>query len=130
VRDRRLVAFEIKLDGLQADSETSCAWVGPNLLTVVTMLPEADLAVEVHSTFVGHAGVPTCATHLVLGPVGYAPTTITAEHEHASLDRAGDARQFVYEHAQILIEILGDLGYTLGIDVPENAFAELERLER
>jgi len=128
--DRRPIALEIKLDGHQAGSETSCLWAGPNLFTVVTKLPEADLAVEVHSTFVGHAGVPTCATHLVLGPVGYAPTTITAEHEHASLDRAGDARQFVYEHAQILIEILGDLGYTLGIDVPENAFAELERLER
>jgi len=130
VSDQRPIALEIKLDGHQAGSETSSLWAGPNLFTVVTKLPEADLAVELHSTFVGHPDVPTCATHLALGPAGYKPTTITAEHEHADLDRAGDVRQFVYEHAQILIEILGELGYQIGIDVPEDAFAELERVER
>jgi hypothetical protein len=130
VSDRRTIALDINLDGRRADSETTCIWAGPYVLVIATVLPEPGLAAEVHSTFVGHSGVPTCATHLALGPVGYAPLTITAEHRHANLDPVVNARQCVYEHAQIVLEILNALGYQAGIDVPDDAFGELERVER
>ena len=128
--DRRTIALQIKLDGRPADSETSCMWAGPYVLVIATTLPGAGLAAEVHSTFVAHAGVPTCATHLALGPVGYAPITITAEHEHADLDPVANVRQCVYQHAEILIETLSGLGYEVGIGVTDTAFDELERIER
>jgi hypothetical protein len=104
-------------------------WAGPYVLVIVTVMPEHGLAVEVSSTFVGHEGVPTCATHLTLGPVGHAPVTITAEHEHANLDPQIKARECVYEHMGIVLEILKGLEYEVAIDVPDDAFGELDRIE-
>jgi hypothetical protein len=98
-----------KLDGRLVDSETTSIWAGPYVLVVATALPEPGLAVEVHSTFVGHRGVPTSATHLTLGPVGFSALMITREHEHANLNPATSPRQCVYEHARIVIEILQGL---------------------
>jgi hypothetical protein len=102
----------------------------PYILAIVTVLPEPDLALEVNSTFVGHEGVPTCATHLTLGPVGHAPFIVTAEHEHTSLDPMIRARECAYEHAQAVLETLNGLGYQAGVDVSDGAFVELERVKR
>ena len=99
------------------------------MLVIVTVLPDRGLAVEVNSAFVGHEGVPTCATHLTLGPVGHEPVTITAEHEHANLDPQIKARECVYEHMGIVLEILKGLDYEVAIDVPDDAFGELDRIE-
>jgi hypothetical protein len=129
VSDRRTIALHVTLDGRRADSETSCMWAGPYVLVIATVLPGPGLAAEVHSSFVGHLGVPTCATHLTLGPIGHAPLTITAEHEHTNLDPTIKARECVYEHAQIVLGTLKGLGYEVGIDVPDDAFEELERIE-
>ncbi|HWJ49611.1 MAG TPA: hypothetical protein VNR42_01245 [Solirubrobacteraceae bacterium] len=128
--DRRTIPLEISLHGRRVESETTCVWAGPYVLVIATVLPAAGLAVEVHSTFVGHEGVPTLATHLTLGPVGHAPVTITAEHERANLDPTIRARACAYEHAQILIETLTGLEYRVAVDVPDDAFGELERVER
>lgn len=62
--DRRTVTLEVKLNGRKVASETVCMWAGPYVLVIATTLPDPELAVEVHSTFVGHEGVPTLATHL------------------------------------------------------------------
>ena len=70
----------------RSSSETTCTWAGPYVLVIATALPDHGLAVEVHSTFVGHEGVPTCVTHLTLGPVGHDPVIFPVEHERASLD--------------------------------------------
>lgn len=107
-----------------------CAWVGPYILGIVTVLPEHDLALEVNSTFVGHKGVPTCATHLVLGPVRHAPFIVSVEHEHESLDPNIRARECVYEHAQTILEALTNLGYAVSIDVSDGTFMEMEHVER
>lgn len=88
------------------------------------------LAVDVHSTFVGHEGVPTCATHLTLGPVGHDPVIVPVEHERANLDPTIKARECVYEHARVVLETLKRLDYEVGIDVPDDAFEEMERVER
>jgi len=129
VSGRRTIALDVTLDGRRADSETTCIWAGPYVLVIATVLPERGLAVEVHSTFVGHEGVPTCATHLTLGPVGDDPVIVPVEHEHADLDPMLKARECVYEHMGVVLETLKGLGYEVEIDVPDDAFRELERVE-
>jgi len=126
---RRTIALEVKLDQRPADSETTCMWAGPYVLVIATVLPERGLTAEVHSTFLGHAAVATRATHLILGPVGFAPLTTTAEHKHSDLDPTINARGCVYEHARLVLEILQGLGYEARIEVPDDAFGELERIE-
>jgi hypothetical protein len=51
--------LELTIDGEPAGSETSCTCAGAHVLTVHTVIPRADLALELHSTFIGHSGVDT-----------------------------------------------------------------------
>ena len=100
------------------------------MLVIATVLPDHGLALELGSIFVGHEGVPTCVTHLTLGPVGEDPVIVPVEHEHASLNPKLKARDCAYEHAEIVLETLNRLGYEAGINMPDDAFEELERVER
>ncbi|HEX5308942.1 MAG TPA: hypothetical protein VFW38_07670 [Solirubrobacteraceae bacterium] len=127
--ERRTVPLAIARDGRRIASETTCIWAGAYVLTIATALPDQGLALEVHSTFVGHEGVPTCVTHLTLGPVDHDPVIAQVEHPHASLDPILRARECAYEHVQIVLETLKQLGYEVTIDVPDNAFEDLERVE-
>lgn len=126
---RRTVALAVALDGRRVSSETTCMWAGAHVLAVATALPDPGLALELHSVFVGHAGVPTCVTHLTLGPVGHDSAIVPVEHEHASLDPMLKARSCVYEHTEVLLETLKRLDHEARIDVPDDAFEELERIE-
>ena len=128
--ERRTIGLAVMLDGRQVSSETTCVWAGPYVLVISTTLPDHGLAVEVHSVFVGHEGVPTCATHLTLGPVGHDPVIVPVEHARANLEPTLKARECAYEHVEIVLETLKRLGYEVGIDVPDDAFEELERVER
>lgn len=127
--ERRTIKLAVTLDDRSLASETTCMWAGPYVLTIATTLPDHGLAVELHSTFVGHEGVPTCVTHLTLGPVGHEPVIAQVEHDHASLDPMLRPRECAYEHVQILLETLKSLGYEVAIDVPDDAFEDLERVE-
>jgi hypothetical protein len=93
--------------------------------------PRADLALELHSTFVGHPGVATHVVHLTLGPPGREPTLTSADHDEDDLDPTYAPRACAYEHVQQLIEVLSGLGYRAVVDVPgERAFEGLERVTR
>lgn len=127
--EHRTIPLVVRLDGREVASETTCAWAGPYVLAIATVLPESGLAMEVHSTFVGHDGVPSCVTHLTLGPVGHDPVIVQVEHSGASLDPLLRARECAYEHIQIVLGALKQHGYQATLDVPEDAFAELERVE-
>jgi hypothetical protein len=130
VSETRIIPLGITLDGRAVSSETTCQWAGAYVLVIATMLPDPGLAVEVYSTFIGHPGVSTCAIHLMLGPVGRPPFTISAEHEHKDLNFKTNARECAYEHAEILLQVLNSLDYeVVGIDVPDDAFDRLERVE-
>ncbi|MGA9313356.1 MAG: hypothetical protein WBV77_01875 [Solirubrobacteraceae bacterium] len=126
---RRKVPLRVTLDGRQVASETTCICAGAYVLTIATTLPDHGLALEVHSTFVGHQGVPTCVTHLTLGPVNHDPVIAQVEHPHASLDPVLRPRECAYEHVQIVLETLKQLGYEAAIEVPDDAFEDLERVE-
>jgi hypothetical protein len=129
VGEQRIIPLGITLDGCEVSSETVCQWAGAYVLVIATTLPEPGLAIEVHSTFVGHPDVSTCATHLRLGPIGQPPFTIVAEHEHTEMNPKTRPRECAYEHAEILLQTLNSLDYQAAIDVPDDAFSELERAE-
>jgi hypothetical protein len=122
----RTIPLAVKLDGEQVVSETVCVTAGAHALTIVTALPERGLALELTSSFVGHEGVATHATHLALGPPGHEPQISVREYERAHVDPVLGPRDCVYEHVAILVEQLTQLGYEVSIDVPDNAFEELE----
>ena len=126
---RRIVDLEVKLDGRRVESETTCMWAGAYVLTVATVLPDRGLAFELVSSFVGHRDVATHVTHLTLGPAGKAAEIGAHDHAHESLDPMIRARECAYEHVQVLLQQLTSLGHDVSIDVPDDAFDELERIE-
>ncbi|HYM54542.1 MAG TPA: hypothetical protein VES97_04215 [Solirubrobacteraceae bacterium] len=123
------IALEVKLDGRPVESETICARVGPRALVIATTLPEPELAFELTSAFMGHKGVPTHVAHLTLGPPGHHPVMATDDHEHKNLNPNDRVRECVYEHVGVVLEHLKQLGYAAAIDVPDDAFEQLERVE-
>jgi hypothetical protein len=126
---RRIVDLGVKLDGCRVQSETTCMWAGAYVLTVATVLPDRGLAFELVSSFVGHRDVATHVTHLALGPPGRAAEISAHDHAHESLDPMIRARECAYEHVQVLLEQLTSFGHDVSIEVPDDAFDELERIE-
>ena len=129
--DRPRIDLPITLDGEPVESHTTYTWAGAYILSLHTVLPQPDLALELHSTFVGHNGVSTIVVHLVLGPPCHHAITITDEHPHEQLDPTFAPRACAYEHAHQLIEILDSLGIRGAVNIAgEQAFAQLERVEQ
>jgi hypothetical protein len=126
---RPVIGVNLALDGESVECEMTCSWAGAHVLTVHTAIPRSDLALELHSTFVGHPGVATHVVHLTLGPPGRDPSIAAADCDGDHLDPTHAPRSCAYEHAQRLIEILSDLGHRATVDVPgESAFEGLERV--
>jgi len=127
---RPSIDLELTIDAEQVVSETTCTWAGAHVLTAHTVIPRSDLALELHSTFVGHPGLQTQIVHLRLGPPGHEPTITSADVDDAQLEPTYAPRACAYEHAQRLIAILSDLGYRAGVNVlGESAFDALERVD-
>jgi hypothetical protein len=128
VNSRPRIDLELRIDGDPTLSETTCTWAGAHVLTIHTVVPRADLALELHSTFVGHPGVPTHVVHLRLGPPGCEPSIVAAEMGNPQVEPTYAPRACAYEHAQRLIEVLEDLGHGVAVNVPgDAAFDALER---
>lgn len=129
VSSRPRIDLELRLDGGPTLSETTCTWAGAHVLTIHTVIPRGDLALELHSTFVGHPGVPTHVVHLGLGPPGREPSIVATEMDNPQVEPTYAPRECAYEHAQRLIEVLTDLGHEIAVNVPEDAFDALERVD-
>ena len=127
---RRIIDLGIRLGGKRVSGETTAICAGPDVLTVSTVLPDHGVLFELTSTFIGHRGVDTHVAHLVLGPLGEDPEIHTEDRPHELLDPAYDPRSCAYEHIHVLMEHLKRLGHKPTIDVPENAFSELEHVQR
>jgi hypothetical protein len=67
---RRAIDLAVTLGGKRATSETTAICAGPDVLTIVTVLPDHGVLFELTSTFIGHKCVDTHTAHLVLGPRG------------------------------------------------------------
>ena len=128
VSARSVIDLDVTIDCAAVESETTCSWSGAHVLTLHTVIARRDLALELHSTFVGHPGVATHVVHLALGPPGRAPSIVAAVHDGDGVEPTYAPRLCAYEHAQRLIEILAELGMRGGVQVPDDR--ALEALER
>lgn len=113
---RATIDLKLSLEGARVQSETTYLWAGPYVLSVHTVIPQPDLAIELHSTFTGHPGTPTAVAHLILGPPAHTPVLTCAEQPREDLC-PGDG--CVYEHAMRLVELLRDLGREPSMDLPK-----------
>ena len=127
--ERALIDLQLTLDGEPTASETRFTWAGPYILCLHTVIPQAGIALELHSAFVGHEGIDTHVTHLLLGPPGQPPAVHVSRHEHENVDPTFEPRACVYEHAQYLIEALRNLGCHASVNLAdEGVFGELEHV--
>jgi hypothetical protein len=127
---RRIIDLDVRLGGERASSETTAICAGPDVVSVITVLPDHGVLFQLASTFIGHRGVDTHIVHLVLGPPGEDPEIHTEDRAHEFLDPAYDPRSCAYQHIHVLMEHLVRLDHKPTIDVPDNAFRELERVAR
>ncbi|HUA44379.1 MAG TPA: hypothetical protein VMA77_04080 [Solirubrobacteraceae bacterium] len=114
MRDRVPITFT--LDGEPVESVTDLARSGPYVLVLQTVMPQPGLAVELHSTFVGHSAVRTHATYLLLGPVGQPPRVITRDDASGIVDPVTRPDSCVYAHCHELIDLLGERGLSVTVD--------------
>jgi hypothetical protein len=70
VSERARIDVNLSLDGVRVESETTYVWASAYVLSVHTVIPQPDLAIELHSTFTGHPGTPTAVAHLISGRRG------------------------------------------------------------
>ena len=113
---RGRVPITFTLDGEPVESVTHLARPGPYVLVVQTVIPQSGLAVELHSTFVGHSSVPTQATHLLLGPVGRPPHVATREDASGIVDPVNRPDSCVYAHCHELIDLLAERGLDMTVE--------------
>lgn len=104
------------LCGEPVESDTHLVRSGPYVLVLQTVMPQLGLAVELHSTFVGHNAVPTRVTHLLLGPVGRPPRVIAREDDSGVIDPVDRPDSCVYAHCHELIGLLADRGLDMAVD--------------
>ena len=124
------IALTVTIDDRPCETHSTYSWSGGGaVLTLSTVLPGRGLAVELISTYVGHSDTPTIATHLMLGPVGQPASITSSEHAHEDLDPVESARECAYDHAHQLIERLGADGRHLSVELNDQSFTQLERVE-
>jgi YD repeat-containing protein len=124
------IPLRVSIDDRPFEAHSTYSWSGGGaVLTLSTVLPEQGLAAELISTYVGHADTATIATHLMLGPLGQPATILTAEHTHEHVDPVENARECTYDHAHQLIEHLGADGRRVSVELNEQSFTQLERVE-
>jgi hypothetical protein len=114
--DRRQLPITFTLDGEPIESVTHLLRSGPYVLVIQTVLPQRGLAVELHSTFVGHGAVRTQATHLLLGPVGQPACAVTRDDASGIVDPVNRPNSCVYAHCHELIALLADRGVAVTIE--------------
>jgi hypothetical protein len=99
VSGRARIDVKLSLDGVRVQSETTYAWASPYVLSVHTVIPQPDLAIELHSTFTGHPGTPSAVTHLTLGPPRHAPV-LTCDEQPSEDLCPGDERRALLEQLE------------------------------
>lgn len=125
-----VVPLRIALTGRTARSETVFVQPSAYLLSIITTLPDPAAAVELHSSYVGHPGSATHATHLLVGPLAGQQATERSTHDEREVCLVFTPRNAVYDHAHRLVKFLRDLGLSPSVEVPDEAFVELEAITR
>ena len=117
--------MEIVLGGCRAASATRYVEAGAYVLVLCTAVSE--LGFELHSVYVGHPGIATHLTHLVLsGPPSQAAGETMTRRE-ADLPVVFARRRCLFDHLQRLQDELTGLGHQAGIEVDDTSVSELEQ---
>ncbi len=120
------VDLPIDVDGRRAASETRIVRNGAYVLSISTVLPVRGLALELHSSYVGHPASETLSTHLLLGADLPCPQTIGDSHDAGQLDVLGHPRDCLYDHAMRLQELLRSLGHEACIHITSRSIQATE----
>ena len=120
--ERALIPLCIMVEGHHERSETRVASAGPYALVLSSVLP--DRAVELHSTYLGHPGAVTRASHLLLAP-GVSDSD-AAEHSEDAISVMVARRRCLYDHLQRLQDFLEQLGCTAQIPLADDALTAIE----
>lgn len=127
---RGRIPVTVSIDKRPCEAHLSYSWAGGgSVLTLSTVLPEQGLAAELISACVGHADTATVVMHLMLGRLGQLARVFIAEHAHEDLDPMESARECAYDHAHELVELLRPADRRLTVQLDENSFTYLERIE-
>ena len=114
-----LPAPSLTVDGRLLGCTTSLAYAGAYQLTLSTVVPE--LAVELHSSYLGHPDGETAVSHLQLRP-GERPTTVAELEPGRSLPVREARRLCLYDHLAVLREVVVDAtGGAVAPDVADEA---------
>ncbi len=117
------IPVEITLDGEHVRSRTRASTISPYVLVLDTVIPEKGI--DLHSTYTGHEGASTLASHLLLARG--LQDTIAAEHEHDSIPVTHARRRCLYDHLQHLQDLIEQTGAEANIPIDEQAIAAIER---
>ena len=83
------LGLEVLVNDRACEAHSTYTWAGGGMvLTISTVLPERDLAVELISTYVGHPHTRTIVTHLMLGPPGRTAQIRSIQRAHEDLIRS------------------------------------------
>ena len=117
----RLPDARLSVDGRRLPCTTELAYFGAYQLTIWTVVPE--LAVELHSSYLGHPDGESAVAHLQLQP-GEAPATVTEHRPGGVLPVREHRRLCLYDHLAALRQLVTDAaGATATVDVPDQALA-------
>jgi hypothetical protein len=115
-----LPATRLTVDGRPLDCSTGLAYAGAYQLTLSTVVPA--LAVELHSSYLGHPDGETAVSHLQLRP-GEPPATVAELEPGRSLPVREGRRLCLYDHLAVLRELVADeAGARVSVEVAERAF--------
>ncbi len=121
----RLPDPEIRVDGEAMRVACYLAYAGAYQLTLMTTV--LDVAVELHSSYLGHPdGAESVATHLALEPRA-APRTWTKRHPGGELPVGDERQRCLYDHLAQLQELVANV--TAGevtIDVADAAIETVD----
>jgi hypothetical protein len=120
--ERKLIPIAITLDGAPERSQTRLASAGAYALVLSSVLP--DRAIELHSSYLGHPGAPTQASHLMLAPS--ISDSETVEHDESLIPVMIARRRCIYDHLQRLQDFLAALGHTVQIPLADDALLAVE----
>lgn len=120
---RTPIRIDITLDGQPESFKTLVASAGAYALVLSSVL--SGRAIELHSSYLGHPGASTQASHLLLAPGVSESETI--EHDQTSIPVMVARRRCLYDHLQRLQDHLSGLGHIALIPLADDALLAVER---
>jgi hypothetical protein len=119
VEQLSLPAPQLAADGRAIECKSWLAYAGGYQLTLWTIVPE--LALELHSSYLGHPDGETAIAHLQLQP-GDSPAIVSEQRPGLDLPVRDARRLCLYDHLEVLRRRVADhTGAVVGVEVADQA---------